>query len=735
MSSARAGSSQGSVGRFGTFGGVFTPCTLTILGVIMFLRYGQVVGQSGLVNAIVIVLMAKLITTLTSLSLSAIATNTRVKGGGAYYLISRSLGVEFGGAIGVVFYLAQAVSVALYVIGFAEAFQDGFPGLSPSIAVTASVLNALVFISVFIGAGWTIKVQYGILAALGLSLVSFYVGAAADFDLAILKANLQPAYQPGSGFYAMFALFFPAATGIMAGANMSGDLRDPGRSIPKGTLLAIAVTAAVYLSIGVLFAGTRPQHDLISNNLIIKDIAWSGVLIALGVYAATLSSALGSMMGAPRILQAFANDEVFRSIRLFAKGSGKNREPRRAIALTFVISQAAILLGNLDVIAPVITMFFMITYGTLNVASFYEAYTRNPSYRPRFKYSHWATALAGAAGCVAVMFLMQPVWAAVSIAAMAGLRWYISRKNIKARWGDVKSGIAFERARKGLLRLEDEKYHPKNWRPIILALSGSTWNRANLVMYGHWLTAGHGILSLANIIAGKGEQHFALRESQETMLRKAIRARDLDAFPVVIVAPSVPEGVQSLLQGHGLGGFRPNTVLIGWTGDSARYDAFLKLLGTTAALGKSILLLRCKRDLSDAWFPPGGSIDVWWRGRENGSLMLLLAHLLAQNDQWRNRRIRLLRAIGDESGRETAERHLSELVEMARIPAEPLVVVSSDVCSAIQEQSRSAGVVFLGFRPPTDGRGDEFVGSLDRLCGDLQTVIFVASAGGVELAV
>ena len=216
-------------GRFGAFGGVFTPCTLTILGVIMFLRYGQVVGNAGVWAAMGIVLAAKTITTLTALSLSAIATNTRVRGGGAYFLISRSLGIEFGGAIGLVFFVAQAVSVAMYVIGFSEALLAAFPGVGLSIRVIGTAVNAVVFACVLIGAGWTIKLQYGILALLGLSLVSFFGGAFSNGSMETLRTNLSPGFTGGASLWTMFALFFPAATGIMAGANMSGDLRDRRR--------------------------------------------------------------------------------------------------------------------------------------------------------------------------------------------------------------------------------------------------------------------------------------------------------------------------------------------------------------------------------------------------------------------------------------------------------------------------------------------------------------------------
>ena len=475
------------------------PCTLTILGVILFLRLGHVVGQAGVLHAVAVILVANAITLLTSLSLSAIATNTRVKGGGAYYLISRSLGVEFGGAIGIVFFVAQAIAVALYAVGFAEAYVGAFPSTDFSVRTLGTIVNVCVFACVFVGAGWTIKVQYVILVATVAALMSFYVGAASTFNVAALVENANPQYREGHSVLTMFALFFPAVTGIMAGANMSGDLKNPGRMIPRGSLAAIVVTAVVYLSMAVLLAGTSPRDVLVENNLAVHDIAAVPILITIGVFATTLSSALSSMMGAPRILQAFARDNVFKWLKFFGHSSGPRREPRRAIVMAFVVSQACVMLGDLDTIAPLITMAFLITYGTLNLATYYESITKNPSYRPQFRYSHWSTALAGGVGCVVVMFLIAPVWATVAILFMAGLYKYISLREIEARWGDARSGAAFERARRNLLVLEEETYHPKNWRPTVLALSGGGWQRPHLAVYGHWLTAGHGVLTLGQV--------------------------------------------------------------------------------------------------------------------------------------------------------------------------------------------------------------------------------------------
>lgn len=728
--------------KFGTFGGVFTPCTLTILGVIMFLRFGQVIGQAGILYGLLIVAASKMITTLTTLSLSAIASNTRVKGGGAYYLISRSLGVEFGGAIGVVFYLAQAISVAMYVIGFTEAFASVFPSFSDHFLGIATLINVITFVCVYIGASWTIKVQYFILAILAAALCSFYAGAIGDFSVDLLRQNMAPHFTEGESLFSMFALFFPAVTGIMAGANMSGDLKNPSRSIPRGTLAAVAVTGVVYLSQAVMLGCCRPAEQLESDNLIISHIAVWPVLITAGVFAATLSSALGSMMGAPRILQAFARDEIFDFLNYFGVGSGPSREPRRATVLTFAIAQICIVLGDLNAIAPIITMFFMITYGLLNFAAFTESVTKNPSYRPTFRYCHWSVSLAGSVGCLTVMFLINWIWALISIVVISGLYWYIRDNEIESRWGDLRSGAAFERARTSLLRLEEEAYHTKNWRPTILALSGSAWNRPHLAIYGHWLTAGHGILSLAHVVTGDIEEHAERRAKYESTLRAFIAREELQAFPAVVISQFLSDGIESLVQCHGIGGLRPNTVLLGWPNEVGRTESFGASLRVLSRLGRSIIAMRFleyRADLAgdvaeeDSWAVPEGTIDVWWRGKKNGGLMLLLAHLLHQNPAWRKNPIRMLRVVKSGDGIADVVQNIEKVCLSARIAAKPVVIASSDPPAVIQQASSRAALVIMGFETPSEGDEAKFFERMENTSGELPRVLFVCSAGGMEL--
>jgi amino acid transporter len=718
--------------KFGTFGGVFTPNVLTILGVIMFLRFGQITGQAGVFDALLILLAAKTITALTAASLAAIATNTRVKGGGAYYLISRSLGAEFGGGIAFVFYLAQAISVAMYIIGFAEAFTAAFPDAALGQRGIATAANLAVFATVIVGAGWTIKIQYAILGVLVLALISFGAGAGGHWTAAQLLANFGPGYLPNQSALTMFALFFPAATGIMAGANMSGDLRDPGQSLPVGTFAAIAVTAAVYFLLILLLGGSVERSELIATSFVMHDIAlWPAAIVA-GVFAATLSSALGSMMGAPRILQAFARDGVFKRLTFLGKGSGPSSEPRRAIIVTALVSQAAILLGDLNAIAPIITMFFMVTYGTLNLACFYEGYSNNPSFRPRFKWSHWSLALAGTIGCSIAMLLMDPLWAVVALVAMAALYWTIRGIGIRARWGDVRSGVAFERARRALLKLEEQPLHPKNWRPIILALGVGPSNRRQIAEFGYWLTAGHGVLSLGQVISGEVDDRLERGHQAERMLRQMIQEEGLAAFPAVVIDDDLLEGVKALLQCHGMGALRPNTVLVGWGDQPDELERYAQILRLSERLRRNIVIIKREQERED-WTAPKGEIHIWWHGRKNGPLMLILAHLLVQNPEFRHRTVRLIHIVPDEAAREQARRHLLEITQRARIDVDPLIVVTENLREALLNVSRNAGIVLIGFEPPAVGEHIPFFQEIEVLTDGLHDVILVSSGQTLDI--
>jgi amino acid transporter len=721
---------DGQSRKFGTFGGVFTPSLLTILGVIMFLRFSTVVGYAGLWNSFLILTGAKIISLITGLSVASIATNMRVKGGGAYYLISRTLGVEFGGVIAVFFYIAQAVAVTLYVVGFTEAVFSAFPGIGFSFRTVASITNVIVFVCVYIGAGWTIRLQYGILAVLLLSVLSFFVGAGTAFSPETLRANLDSNWSPEYSFFTVFALFFPAVTGIMAGVNMSGDLKDPGRSIPNGTFAAIGVSALIYAAIAVLLAGGVPRSELLGEGFVMKDRAFSPVLIYAGVFCATLSSALGSMMGAPRILQAFASDNIFSRLRWFGRGSGSSGEPRRATVLTFLIAQVGVLAGDLDTIAPVITMFFLMTYATVNLACFYEGRSSNPSFRPTFRFNHWSVALFGALGCLGVMFLINALWATVALALAGTLYFFITRAEIQVKWGDLNGGLAFQIARNALLRLERERYHPKNWRPFILAFSGGASNRMHLAEYACWFTVDSGIVSIGQVIRGELENLFARRREAETILRKFLLKEELPAFPVVIVEEDLHAAIKALLQCHGIGGMRPNTVLLGWSQDPKNSEIFRQTITTVKEMKRSLIIVAAERE-DEKTHIPGGAINLWWNSAQNGQLMLLLALMLKKNREWRDHPIRIILPVAPKADVNNIDNEMREMLAQARIEADLVIVPTDTPNDAVRQSMQPSAVLLVGFEPGDDDIDDDRLSHLQssvELPGD---VILVYNAGDV----
>jgi amino acid transporter len=679
-------SSAAATRKFGTFGGVFIPNVLTILGVIMFLRTGWVVGNAGLRQALIILAIANCITLLTSLSLSAIATNTKVGGGGAYFLISRSLGLEIGGSIGVPLFLAQAISVAFYVIGFTESLQVLWPDLD--VRLICTIVMAILFVISWVGADLAIKTQYIIMVALGLSLVSFFLGWTPVPDW---HANETPQYQSGQNFWSVFAIFFPAVTGIMSGVSMSGDLKDPSRSIPRGTLWAVGLTFVIYAAEMVWLSLNAGRDELLGDKMVMRRIALLGPLIFVGLWAATLSSALASLLAAPRTLQALGHDRVVP--RWLALGHGPQNEPRLALALSWLIALAAIWQGDLDLIAPVITMFFLTTYGTVNLVAGLERWVANPSYRPTFRV-HWLPSILGAAGCLFVMFLLNALATLIAIASCFGIYWLLKRRQYQTAWGDVRSGFWFAVTRVGLLKFSSSRMHLRNWRPVMLVLVGNPKSRLPMVDFASHIEARRGLVFLAQVVVGDWQKLLAHQADWQQTLESFIQENRLSAVAKTVLADDLEHGVSTLLQVAGVGPLEPNTVMIGWSDDALQRAVFVRTVHRILELKRNLLVFE------EAALPSAQlerRIDVWWRAKENGSLMVTLAHLIQDAPRYRDHTIRVLRIIEDEAGREQTEAAMRLLLSDARINAEVEVFVSDEApMSVIARISERSAVCFVG---------------------------------------
>jgi len=734
--------------KFGTFGGVFVPSLLTIFGLIMFMRTNYVIGRMGIAVTLIILGLAVSITLATGLSIAVISTNAPVKSGGAYYLISRTLGPAFGCSIGLAFYLAQTLSIPFYILGFAEAVATNFPLFQPWFLGLNLVPVILLFGLAWKGADWAIKTQYVILVILTLSIVVFLGGAlATPFTMAGFHANWSPGLPVKSNFFYYFALFFPAVTGIMAGVNMSGDLRHPQIAIPRGTLWAIAVSTAVYALEIVLCGGAFQREDMVAHpyeTLVQHALFGGGFMVFAGVIAATLSSALGSLLGAPRILQALAGDQIIRPLNWLAAGAGRANEPRRALLLTFLVAAAVLFWGGrtgmpgdtggsaLNMVAEVVTMFFLYTYAMVNLAAFVESFGANPSFRPRFRFFHWSASLYGAVACVAASLMIN---AAVSLAAlllMVILFLAVRRENMAMTFGDARRGFVYAQLRDNLLRLVQLPIHAKNWRPTIVVLSGAPQRQPDLVEYAGLFGDRRGILSLFQIVEYQGSDFRNAREKAARELREIVTRQNWKLFAEAVVAEDFDPALRVALQAHALGPLKPNIAMLGWPHHPERIAPFFSHLRTLSDLKMSCLLLVNPRHRLFE-HRHTGTIDIWWRGQTNGSLMLILAYLLSLNSHWTRTRIRLLRyaAAGQPEQKQT---EMIRMLDAARIDAEVKIIADApDFETAFRLHSMTAALIFIGFRLPDRNGELPFYEEITRRLDGLPPTFLVLSSGDADL--
>lgn len=712
-------------GRFGTFGGVFVPNVLTILGIILFLRIGWVVGQTGLWGALIIIALANSISLLTGLSLSAIATSMEVRAGGNYYLISRSLGLEIGGAIGIPLFLSQAISVAFYIIGFTEALMtlEFFQSIDPRLI---STLVVLVFAVIsWIGADFALKIQYFILAILVAALISFFAGGWDSFQTPLTASN----FTPGVTFWIAFAVFFPAVTGIEVGTSLSGDLKNPSKSIPQGTLLSIIITAIIYFGVAIWFALHLSAQELISNNMAMQQISLLPMLILLGVWASTLSSALGSIIAAPRTLQAIATDNVV-PIQI-ASRLGSKTEPRMAILITGAIALSVIWMGDLNFVAPVISMFFLNTYGMVNLAAGIEKLVANPSFRPKLRIP-WYMSILGALGCYGAMFLINAPATIAAIIISYGIFFYLEHRQLQRTWGDLRSGIWFSLARWALLNLEAERWHAKNWRPNLIVFTGQPFNREPLVRMSEWLSMGQGIVTFFQLIVGD-VSHLAqrgLRETARKHIRSYIQNRNMTAFAEAEIVSDFKGGAIAVAQAHGIGGLEANSVLLGWSRVEQGQAMQMELLRGLTSLHKSVMFLYFDQAKG---FGEQKIINVWWRGgSSNAGLMLLLAHIIQRHRSWHQAKIRILRIIDHEEGTKDTHQHLKTLLTQVRVEAEPIVIVRPDpktpLTDIMADWSKEADLTLLGMELPEEKETESYSRRLNSLIQAIGTVLLIRNS-------
>ncbi|HLU67706.1 MAG TPA: hypothetical protein VKZ63_15590, partial [Kofleriaceae bacterium] len=656
LSASTSAPAGGGGHGFGTMP-VFLASISTILGAVLFLRFGYAVGHTGLAGAMAIIVLGHLVTLPTAMALSEIATNRKVEGGGEYYIISRSFGLRIGAAIGVSLFLSQAVSISFYCIAFAESFRPLQPWFESTLGIpfdprfiSLPLTVGMIALMLTKGADLGVAALYVVSAVLTASLLLFFLGSPVEGhagDLMLTNHVDEP-----DPFFMVFAICFPAFTGMTAGVGLSGDLKDPSRSIPRGTLLGTGIGLVVYVAVVWKLAASAPADQLAGNQLIMADIALWGPIIPIGLACATLSSAIGSILVAPRTLQAIARDRCFplgRNNAMLARGVGAANEPRNATLVTGALATAVVAMGNVDFVARLISMFFMVTYGALCSISFLEHFAANPSYRPTFR-SRWYLSLVGAVMCFLMMFQMDPLFAVLALTAMVGLYW-VSRFAPAGGSNDVVEifrGVMSQATRHMRIRMQrnrGELSSGKNWRPSIVSVSSRTFQAspAALRLLG-WLCERHGFGTYLHYLPGLLDRQ-TYEQSRELEGRLLEMVRDVPGvFVDTIVSPSYRTALAQTLQVPGVSGMENNTVLLSFS----RFDqeevvsevVDSALFASVAS--KNILILRD----GPRHFGDRRKIHIWlnWNDGENAALMTILAYILVGHKEWRHAQISVFAA-------------------------------------------------------------------------------------------
>ncbi|WP_298366810.1 amino acid permease [uncultured Lutibacter sp.] len=713
--------------KFGTFAGVFTPSILTILGVIMYMRLGWVVGNAGLIGAIMIIILAHVIAVSTGLSVSSVATDKKIGAGGVYYVLSRSMGIPIGGSIGITLYIGTAFSIALYLIGFAESFNNylGFGTSINDIRLTGSIALITLTSLALISTSVAIKAQFFILAAILFSLVSVFFGNSSFQPETVEMFSTEGAVP----LEVVFAVFFPAVTGFTAGIAMSGDLKDPKSSIPKGTLLAIGVGLIIYLFLAIFLAYNIDSEVLKTDYNVLMKVALFAPAVIAGIWGATLSSALGGILGGPRILQAMSVDKV--TPKIFRKGKGVNNEPVNALFLVFLIAEAGILIGELDVIARIVSMFYLTAYGFINISYFLESWA-NPDFQPTFKIKSWI-GLLGFMACFAVMFKLDTIAMVGAFAIIAGLYFWLQRKEVKLQSNDVWRSVWENVVNKGLKKIDAEIDEKSNWNPNIILFSGESKHQKYLLQLGKTVAGRTGIVTNFKLILDK-KNNKPLKKTEQVVRDELFE--DLGIFGRQIRVSNIYEGITNIAMTYGFSGVEPNTIMMGWPKGLENSIEYSKMTQTLLYLDYNLLYLDFDRKQK---FGKYKTVDFWWRETDskNAEMMLNIARFIIASPRWNNTNMRVLFVNNNNVDRELIHSKIHKLVEDLRVIVE-ITIINNAVeqkpfYDIIEEYSEKTDLTVVGIPNYKTEKQAQFVLKTNHLFETIGSTLLVKASNNFNV--
>lgn len=691
------------------------------------MRMGTIVGNSASIwMTIAIIVFAHVVSITTGLSVSSIATDKKIKAGGIYYMLSRSLGLPFGGAIGVTIFIATALSIALYLIGFAESAMVVFDIDSSDInnlRIGGSIALALVVTLALISTSLAMKAQYLILAFIVLSLFSIGFGSVEGLEIG--KDSLKGA----PSFALLFGIFFPAVTGFTAGVAMSGDLKNPVKSIPWGTMLAIAVGLVIYIGLALFLSGAIPSEILKTNNNAIVEFAWyGGFFVVAGIWGATLSSALGGILGAPRILQAMSMDAI--APKLFGKGVGINNEPRNALILTAVIAFGGIMIGELNVIAEIVAMFYMTAYLFINVSCVFEQWA-SPDFKPSFRIPI-VMPIVGALATAVLMIQLNLIAAIIAIVAVVLIYGYLKRKEHDTGTGDVWNSVWFSLVKTGLKNLQKKSTHKRNWEPNVLLFSGDSSRRKELITFSKSIAGKNGMISNFDLIENKSAK-VLFPKHQQTNVKTG--ENDSSIFYRQQECQNIYRGIENIANSYGFSGIDPNTVLMGWARNTKQPKEFAQMTTYLTQMDMNVLFLDYD---GSKGFGEMKTLDIWWSNfEEYCDLSLYLGKFMSDSADWSQLQVRVLYDNRDNSNADYIEKIIKTKCDRNRIEAEVVVVNNEleqkSLYELVRKYSMETDLIFIELPSFDETKETEFIENTNNLLKDIGTaLIFRASTDFYE---
>jgi len=694
---------------FGTFYGVFVPNVTMMFGVILFMRLGLVVGNVGMWQFSTILLLSLVVMLTTSLSIAMIVTNMRVGGGGVYYLLSRSLGMEVGGAIGIALVLSQIFTVAVCTTGFAYSLsnllQDIYPGVN-LVTIEMFTLLILSFLA-FASADLALKTQLIIFAVLIVGVISVFFSK--DISQIAFTPDL-PFFSEGLKFWEAFALFYPALTGIEAGMGLSGNLKNPSRSLWLGSFLSLVFVAIVYFLIGSYLAFSVPSENLKNSPMILLEISRIPQLIYLGIWGATLSSSLGALIGGPRMFQSIADDGIVPSV--FGKTFGKYQEPRYALALTFFISLTLMIFTTIDQIIPIQAMICLISYGTLNIFAGLAELIHSPRWRPTVRIPWWIC-LFGGGLCIFLMFMINPLWSFLALFSVTAIYFSLRFLSLDVSFQDFRENIIFFFSRFAIYHLSKIEEHAHHWHPQLLVFSNSPTTQSNMICLASSITRRSGILSVASILPISWED-----EDELLHMKKAIEdylSRLEVSCLVETHAYSDPiKGIENLIKSYGLGSLQPNTIMM-YISPEDELEGVIRAIEISKAYSKNIILFKdsttAPLKLFKTPYIQRKRIDIWWDNDYTGSFELILSfiHTLTSGLVWKYAHINLRGVFPDDSTKQHLKSYFNDFIKHSRVRMKFRLYVEGEAVTPLDKLEKYSGhadLVVLPLRPIEDSPDD-----------------------------